>query len=455
MITLKNIRKLLFNSLILLLLISGCDDDGTNLIPGTLPAELETSLQRSGQEYVTDGGGGAYHPRQLVVKFVPGTPAGVREDILLNVLLAESYVPCMCGEIIILATFSQAELDAESGLEGKKISGESEDEIEEISYNYYNQMELAVLSPATMNTGDFNSSIASADVVIGMVDAGVDFSQTSGPLFGRLHTTNTDPIDGSDNEGNCLADDFLGWDFANADNDATDDHSHGTHITDIVNKQLFVYDAVVSVDVRTRSAILPVKTHDRYGISTLFNVSCGIIYAADHGADVINTSWGFYALREVGLLETAIEYAFDKNGTIIVASMGNEGQDLSGLKHYPTEFDYPYLFKVGAFDGATEEIASFSNYYPQPAANLMAPGVDIEGAMPEWSATETATKSGTSLSAPYVTAAIAYTMLKCGSKDPAFLKAELEDNFLMENVDFENGEITVRKVIPDQFNACP
>ena len=440
--------------LCILLGITACSDDDMMLIPGTIPAEFETSLQRLGYPYTLDGGGGAYHPLELVIQFDPGLSIVEIEDFLFNVMLAQSYTPCMCGDVIILAHFDPETLDQQGGLEGAKISGESEDEIEEISFNYYNEMEVFTLAGSTLNTGDFNAAIESADVVIGMVDAGVDFFGTSGPMFGRLHTTDTDNITGTDDDGNCLVDDYLGWDFVNEDNDPTDDHSHGTHITNLINTQLKAYDAEFAVDFRSRSAFFPVKTHDLNGISTLFNVSCGIIYAADHGADIINTSWGFYALNEARVLEIAIQYAYDNFGTIFVSSTGNEAQNLEEIKHYPSEYDYPYIFKVGSMN-LDFGLADFSNYYPKPTINLLAPGVNVESIMPEWHNTSVAEKSGTSISAPYIAAALAYTILKCGSQDPTFLRNELATNFPSENIQLNASELTVRKAIPDNFSACP
>jgi len=110
---------------------------------------------------------------------------------------------------------------------------------------------------------------------------------------------------------------------------------------------------------------------------------------------------------------------------------------------------------VGAFDAATDEVASFSNYYPQPVVNLLAPGVNIESDMPEWHVSETSEKSGTSMSAPHLTAAIAYIILKCSNKDPAYLTIEIGTDFTSEEADFDNDQILVRKVKPDLLTPCP
>ncbi|MFN7963106.1 MAG: hypothetical protein U0002_17730 [Thermoanaerobaculia bacterium] len=75
----------------------------------------------------------------------------------------------------------------------------------------------------------------SPDTVIAVMDSGLYFSQ---PEFaGRLYDNPFDPVNGLDDDGNGLVDDYHGWDFVNPpDNDPSIDfpnegHPHGTWVT--------------------------------------------------------------------------------------------------------------------------------------------------------------------------------------------------------------------------------
>jgi hypothetical protein len=87
---------------------------------------------------------------------------------------------------------------------------------------------------ADINAIKLWETIATApDVVVAVLDSGLNFSH---PDLQNIAWNNPGEIagDGIDNDGNGRIDDVLGWDFVNNDNDPTDDHSHGTHVTGIL-----------------------------------------------------------------------------------------------------------------------------------------------------------------------------------------------------------------------------
>src|SRR5207253_3853907 len=70
-------------------------------------------------------------------------------------------------------------------------------------------------------------------------------------------------MNGADDDGNGYADDIVGWDFANGDNNPFDDNGHGTHTAGTIgavgNNGLGVAGVDWSVE------IVPLKFLDRFG----------------------------------------------------------------------------------------------------------------------------------------------------------------------------------------------
>ncbi|MEU7204984.1 S8 family serine peptidase [Streptomyces sp. NPDC045470] len=124
------------------------------------------------------------------------------------------------------------------------------------------------------------------------------------------------------------------------------------------------------------------------------NESSATRYAADHGADIINMSYG--VTRDADTCES-IRYALDK-GVIVVAGVGNDG---AAKKNYPAAC--PGVIGVGAVD-EYGEVWTRSNY--NDTVDLLAPGVDMSLAQGKSDSAYT-TNDGTSSATAYVSAAVA------------------------------------------------
>ncbi|MCZ7527477.1 MAG: S8 family serine peptidase [Acidimicrobiia bacterium] len=183
------------------------------------------------------------------------------------------------------------------------------------------------------------------------------------------------------------------------------DHYHGTHVAGIVAAEagngVGVHGGAPAVK------IMPVRVLYASGgggaSGPWSHVAAGIIWATDHGADVVNMSLGGLAGSSAVL--TAIEYARD-HGVVVVASAGNAG-DEGNPTTYPAA--YPGVVAVAATEnpahhGGLDRTAGFSNHGPY--VDLAAPGVGILAPYPS-SRSAYATLSGTSMAAPYVSAAAA------------------------------------------------
>lgn len=233
-------------------------------------------------------------------------------------------------------------------------------------------------------------------VVVAVVDTGVDYNHPD-------LRDNILKVGGN----------VVGYDFANNDTDPMDDHSHGTHVAGIIAAKAN-NDPNHSIDSGTRLVgvgpnlkIMPIKgiTAGGYGIET--NLLNGIKWAADHGAKVINNSWGGSG-AESQFAKDIIKYAHDL-GTVVVFASGNEGFFI----HTTTPAGDVNAITVGA-SNYQDGVASFSNF--GAGLDLLSPGGDSE----DWggpfddailSASYLAggknylAMAGTSMAAPHISAA--------------------------------------------------
>jgi thermitase len=185
--------------------------------------------------------------------------------------------------------------------------------------------------------------------------------------------------------------------LANTD-DARDDNGHGSHCAGIAAARINNRTGIAGIAGWTPAVstsgnfvqVLPVKALDATGWGTQASVADGIVWAADHGARVINLSVGGSETSET--LQNAVQYAWGK-GCVLAAAAGSDGTaDIL----YPA--GYEHVLPVAATD-ARDTLASVSNYGPWiPVA---APGVNI---FSTWLGTGYVSNSGTSMATPHVAA---------------------------------------------------
>lgn len=133
--------------------------------------------------------------------------------------------------------------------------------------------------------------------VIAVLDTGVQASQPD--LVGRV---------------------LRGRDFVNNDRYAADDLGHGTKVAGVIAGKGMNALGVAGACWSCR--ILPVKVADRHGNVLLSNAAAGLIWATNHGARVVNMSFG--KTTGTSTMADAVKYA-RRHGVVVVASAGNEG----------------------------------------------------------------------------------------------------------------------------------
>jgi thermitase len=267
--------------------------------------------------------------------------------------------------------------------------------------------------PVIRTEGGWNITKGMEDTVIAVVDTGVDLDH---PDLRKRLTNGYNVIE---------------------DNDfPDDDNGHGTHVSGIIASETNNREGVAGITWYNK--IMPIKAVGVEGYGTSFDIAKGIIWAVDHGADVINMSLGNY--QTSSLLEEAIHYAYNQN-VVLIAAAGNEN---TSRPSFPAS--YPQVLSVAAID-YTGGRASFSNYGDY--IDVTAPGYQIAST---YFNQQYASLSGTSMASPHV-AGLAGLIL---SVNPNLKNREVMD--IIENttydlgvpgkdIDFGNGLIDVQRAL--------
>jgi hypothetical protein len=198
-----------------------------------------------------------------------------------------------------------------------------------------------------------------------------------------------------------------GYNVINGSTDVTDVNGHGTAVAGCVSVD--TDNATGIAGVGWNCSFLPVKNGDTS--LTLYDEIASIIYAADHGADVINMSFG--SQEYSNLEQEAIDYAAQK-GCVMVSARGNEGHD---ALDYPACL--PNVIGVGSSD-PSDRRSSFSDY--GPGLDVLAPGENIYTTDNSPTPPYYSTWYGTSFSSPLVAGQAALLL----SRYPTLTAAQVE-----------------------------
>jgi type VII secretion-associated serine protease mycosin len=201
-----------------------------------------------------------------------------------------------------------------------------------------------------------------------------------------------------------------------------DDHGHGTHVSGIIAAA--ANNGIGVAGVAPHCKIMPVKVLGADGKGDTQNIVAGIVWAANHGAKVINMSLGGTGGSRA--LMEAIEYAQSKD-VLCVAAMGNDGKN---SQEYPG--GYPGVIAVGATD-EQDQIADFSNFGSW--ISVCAPGQDILSTLPTHPVTVNREEGkelsydsmdGTSMASPFVAGVAALVRSQFPNLTAAQVKQRIE-----------------------------
>lgn len=206
-------------------------------------------------------------------------------------------------------------------------------------------------------------------VIVAVVDTGVDYDHPD--IKANMWT---------DVNGN------YGYNFVEGNYDPKDDHGHGTHVAGTI--AAVGDNSIGIIGIAPDAKIMALK-----GLSPMggkgSNLAKCIRFAADHGAKIINNSWG---PGRSGTVKLAIDYAVSK-GAIVIFAAGNEDAkvDLDSAAGNSSTISVAAVNKK-------DKRADFSNFGKY--VDISAPGVSIKSL--QFDSTAYSSKSGTSMACPHV-----------------------------------------------------
>lgn len=279
---------------------------------------------------------------------------------------------------------------------------------------------------AQFNDGTFDTAVHRADtravaawelsrgspsVVVAVLDSGLLY--TDPDLQPAVWRNAAEVPNGLDDDGNGYVDDLIGWDFHYGDNDPWDGHGHGTHVAGTA--AALGNNGLGHVGMCPDCTIMPLKNLDDSNRGAYSDWAESLVYAADHGATVVNMSEGGDGYH--ALLHDAVRYATGL-GIPVITSAGNDDW---GLAHYPS--GHPESISVGATTQADMRVRSAMSTWGSnfgAGLDVVAPGWSIAsfGTTPGWYGYH---RGGTSMATPQVTG-LAALMLHL---DPALTPEEV------------------------------
>jgi subtilisin family serine protease len=228
------------------------------------------------------------------------------------------------------------------------------------------------------------SSVSNSPVKVGIVDTGVSPNQFSivnhviaKESFVESSLSSNDLPEGLDTNLNGIFDECAG---------------HGTMVAGII------------LQMSPNTPLIIAKSADSDGIATSWSVLQGIVFCVENGAKVINLSLGSQD-RLVGF-ENFLDWV-DESGSVIVSPIGNNA---SNLALFPSAYS-KVICVTGLLPDNTK--APFSNW-----SNLATVAAPATGISSTWFDGSDATWSGTSLSAPIVSGALAAALTISPNKSP-------------------------------------
>ncbi len=232
-----------------------------------------------------------------------------------------------------------------------------------------------------------------------------------------------------------------GYDFVDNDSNPHDTNGHGTHVAGIAAALTNNARGVAGMDWYAR--IMPIRVLGYTGSGYTSDITAGILWAANHGADVINLSLGGKTYSQA--MQDAINAAHAAR-VLVVAAMGNCRYASSSCGTTPNPTSYPAAMTNVFAVAATASDDLYANYSQFGShCDIAAPGGEMSyygdpggilSTMPSYSVYLTTVEGfgqnydrlqGTSMAAPLVSGLAALVWSENPAMSPDQVQAIIED----------------------------
>jgi len=239
--------------------------------------------------------------------------------------------------------------------------------------------------------GAWTKTTGSVSVVVALIDTGIDATHQD------LQSVNFVP----------------GFNFLTKedikDRVNSDDNGHGTLVAGILGATANNQKGIVGSNWKI--SLMPLKALSADGKGDSSDISEAIVWAADHGANIINLSLGGIGFGHDTALANAIAYAFKKN-IVLVAAAGNDlaaaGGNLDTEPVYPICDDNGQNMVLGVVAVDQNDLKPEFSNYGRNCIDVAAPGKRILSTINHDPFTKAAAPnsyayaSGTSMAAAFV-----------------------------------------------------
>ncbi len=284
-----------------------------------------------------------------------------------------------------------------------------------------------------------------SSIIVAVIDSGIHLEHED--LVANIWSNTREINNGVDDDNNGIVDDLHGANFISHNGDPSDDNEHGTLVAGVIGAMGNNGAGVAGVAWDVQLMALKFIGTERVGLTS--NAIEAIQYAINSKVDIINNSWGGSGYSAA--LKDVLEQA-SRQGILIVTAAGNDGNRLSDDPLYPAAYRIPNQVVVGS-STIDDRLSSFSNY-DEELVHILAP----EGAYTTWNRPGNTYRysTGTSLSTPYVSGALA--LLKAefpGFSAKALISrlldtAEIRDAFSQSSL--SKGRLNVYRALTGESN---
>ncbi len=245
-------------------------------------------------------------------------------------------------------------------------------------------------------TNAWNIRTSASNIIVAVADTGIRYTHED--LAPNLWHNPQENLDGYTNDlyGINLVDNGRG------NGDPWDDYGHGTHVAGIIGA--VGNNSVGVAGLCWKVQLMALKFIDTNGIGSISDAITCMDFAASHGANIVNASWGGFGFTSSALWD-AVNMLRDK-GIIFTVAAGNSGSDNDTTGFYPADYSASLdnVIAVAASD-RNDQIPSWSDYGPD-TVQLAAPGDPVFSC---WNGSDNDYEydQGTSMAAPHVAGACA------------------------------------------------